>query len=183
MNAILVVNLPDHRFAALLDVLRPERRAPPLVARPVEAAPAAPPNRPRRSRVAAGYEVALLGEAWAVASLAEALHKALARLHDVAPELFEALARDGGRTRPIVARSPEALYPGNPGLADKALSVGGGWWVGTNYSRRDVERIFERIAIAARRVMGVDLGLRLRAGPGLIARENQLGGSRARGSG
>lgn len=76
---------------------------------------------------------------------------------DVLVNVFEALAqRDPsflerfaarpkhGRTRRYLARSPEELYPGRPDLAREHFSkLQSGWYVGTNVSHAQIERILE----------------------------------------
>lgn len=87
------------------------------------------------------------------------------KVHDCLATVLEALARrDGGflarlateqsRSRRIVARAPEALYPASPHLAKHARELPGGWWAITNCSRPDVER---SVATACR-VAGVTFG-------------------------
>ena len=74
---------------------------------------------------------------------------------DVLVGVFDALAeRDGtflerfaarpkhGRTRRYLARSAEELYPGRPDLArEYSAKLKSGWYVGTNVSKAQIERI------------------------------------------
>ena len=46
-----------------------------------------------------------------------------------------------GRSRPLIARTPEKLYPGRPDLASYSREFVPGWFVGTNWSHRDVKRL------------------------------------------
>ncbi len=76
---------------------------------------------------------------------------------EVLVSVFEALAkRDGtfldrfaarpkhGRTRRYLARSPEELYPGRPDLArEHFFKLESGWYIGTNVSHAQIERIIE----------------------------------------
>ena len=89
------------------------------------------------------YTVLVLGEILPVSTLVEALAKVLNMLADLDPEFLERLERTGGRTRRNVARGPHAIYPGRPDLSRYALEFRPGWWIGTNYSRRDICRIVE----------------------------------------
>lgn len=63
-----------------------------------------------------------------------------------------------GRTRRYLARSPEELYPGRPDLArehfHKLLS---GWYVGTNVSHAQIERIIEMACEVSRVRYGKEL--------------------------
>ena len=49
-----------------------------------------------------------------------------------------------GRTRRYLARSPEELYPGRPDLArEHSAKLKSGWYLGTNVSKAQIERIIE----------------------------------------
>lgn len=49
-----------------------------------------------------------------------------------------------GRTRRYLARVPDELYPGRPDLArEHSAKLKSGWFVGTNVSRAQIERIIE----------------------------------------
>lgn len=51
-------------------------------------------------------------------------------------------ARKHGRKRRYLAKDKTELYPGRPDLADKcSVEVVPGWWLGTNYSRRNIQDI------------------------------------------
>jgi predicted type IV restriction endonuclease len=90
---------------------------------------------------------------------------------DVLVNIFEALAhRDEtflerfaarpkhGRTRRYLARSAEDLYPGRPDLAGEHFSrLKSGWYVGTNVSRAQIERIVEMACEVSRVRFGKDL--------------------------
>jgi len=90
---------------------------------------------------------------------------------EVLVNVFEALAeRDGtflerfaarpkhGRTRRYVARSPEELYPGRPDLArEHSARLKSGWYVGTNVSKAQIERIIEMACEVARLQFGREL--------------------------
>lgn len=90
---------------------------------------------------------------------------------EVLVEVFEALAvRDTsflerfasrpkhGRTRRYLARSPAELYPGRPDLAAEHFSkLKSGWFVGTNVSRAQIERITEMACEVARLRFGQEL--------------------------
>lgn len=49
-----------------------------------------------------------------------------------------------GRTRGYLARSPDELYPGRQDLASEhSFKLKSGWYVGTNVSHAQIERIIE----------------------------------------
>ena len=54
-------------------------------------------------------------------------------------------SRKHGRKRRYVARTREELYPGRPGLADKSKQLSNGWWVGTNYSKNNINQIIQLV--------------------------------------
>lgn len=90
---------------------------------------------------------------------------------EVLVRVFEALAtRDSsflerfaarpkhGRTRRYVARSPDELYPGRPDLAREHYSqLQSGWYVGTNVSHAQIERILEMACEVSKIRLGIEL--------------------------
>jgi len=53
-------------------------------------------------------------------------------------------ARKHGKKRRYLARNREDLYPGRPDLASShSTQIVAGWWMGTNYSRRDIQKILD----------------------------------------
>jgi predicted type IV restriction endonuclease len=94
---------------------------------------------------------------------------------DVLVSVFETLSqRDGtflerfaalpkhGRTRRYLARSPEELYPGRPDLShEHSAQLSSGWWLGTNVSRAQIERIIEMACEVARVKYGRELSVNL----------------------
>jgi hypothetical protein len=73
------------------------------------------------------------------------------------PERFAARPKHG-RTRRYLARTPEELYPGRPDLAREHSSrLTSGWFVGTNVSRAQIERIVEMCCEVANIRFGKDL--------------------------
>ncbi len=49
-----------------------------------------------------------------------------------------------GRTRRYIARDRMELYPGRPDLAEEhSIEIAPGWWIGTNYSRRNIQQILD----------------------------------------
>ena len=69
---------------------------------------------------------------------------------------------DHGRSRRYIARKREDLYPERPDLArDAAKEFLPGWWVGTNVSKNQIERILELACKAAIIIYGKDLRLDL----------------------
>ena len=77
-------------------------------------------------------------------------------------ERFAALPRHG-RTRRYLAKTPEELYPGRPDLShEHSTQLSSGWWLGTNVSRAQIERVIEMACevagISYRHELSVNLG-------------------------
>jgi hypothetical protein len=69
-------------------------------------------------------------------------------------------ARKHGKKRRYLARNRNELYPGRPDLSEEhAIEIAGGWWMGTNYSRRDLQKMIN----LAREVAGSPLGSQINA--------------------
>jgi predicted type IV restriction endonuclease len=63
-----------------------------------------------------------------------------------------------GRTRRYLARTADELYPGRPDLAREHFSkLTSGWYVGTNVSKAQIERITEMCCEVARIRLGKDV--------------------------
>jgi len=73
------------------------------------------------------------------------------------PERFAARPKHG-RTRRYIARTPDELYPGRPDLArEHSTRLSSGWYVGTNVSKAQIERITEMCCEVAHIQFGKDL--------------------------
>ena len=88
---------------------------------------------------------------------ADALEETLRALTTGNAQRLEAVASVRGRVRPLIAQTPEALYPGRPDLTEFSREFVEGWFVGTNYSRRDVMRLIRAAAEACDLTWGVDI--------------------------
>lgn len=135
-----LVSLSEETVATLMALkLAPGESLDSVVGRVVAAATAVrPPVAASPSN--GGHTVALFGNELKVRTVQDALASVLAALGDRDEGFLGRLAAHRGRTRRIVARTPEALYPGSPHLAKYARELSGGWWMATNCSRRDVAR-------------------------------------------
>ena len=56
-----------------------------------------------------------------------------------------------------MAKDPQELYPGKHDLSHYSREIADGWYVGTNYSKRDVARILGRTCEIAGLILGDDL--------------------------
>lgn len=53
-------------------------------------------------------------------------------------------SRKHGKKRRYLARNKQDLYPGRPDLATQhSFEIVSGWWIGTNYSRRNIQEIID----------------------------------------
>ncbi len=67
-----------------------------------------------------------------------------------------------GKKRRFVARSRDELYPGRPDLAaSHSHQLPGGWWLGTNYSKKNIENIIKMACEVAGLNYGSDLIIKL----------------------
>ena len=94
---------------------------------------------------------------------------------DVMVQLFEELARKDstflerfaarpkhGKKRRFIARSQAELYPDRPDLGEAhSYRLSNGWWIGTNYSRENIERIIRMACEVAALTYGTDVVIKL----------------------
>lgn len=75
-------------------------------------------------------------------------------LDNTFPKRFAGLSKHGSKRR-YLAEDKYELYPGRPDFAEtKAHQLSCGWWVGKNYSKRDIKKIIGKAA----EVMSLNLG-------------------------
>ena len=103
------------------------------------------------------YDFEIFGEPCSVDTLADVLVSVLLFIHKIDDNFLPRISRESGRARPILARDPQELYPGRHYLSHYSRKVADGWYVGTNYSKKDVARILGRICDVAGLVLGDDL--------------------------
>lgn len=85
----------------------------------------------------------------------------LSRIDPLFLDRFAGLPKHG-RTRRYLARDKNELYPGRPDLVrDHSHQLSAGWWLGTNVSRVQIERIIEMACEVARIKYGTDLTINL----------------------
>ncbi len=86
-----------------------------------------------------------------------AVFEALSKRDSTFLERFAARPKHG-RTRRYLARSPDELYPGRPDLAkEHSFKLRSGWYVGTNVSHAQIERIIEMACEVSRVRYGKEL--------------------------
>ena len=110
-----------------------------------------------------------LGEKWTTcANDKDAYVEALRALQPRIADLLGRLARiSRTRKRTFFARTPEALFPGSPHLADKPshyCQVVPGWYADTNLSNRQKERVLVHACAVAGITYLEDFEIRFEAG-------------------
>lgn len=119
-------------------------RKTPIKQQPAEGStPATQPPRQQLPREKHSFSV--LGQSLSASSAREVMitvFKALAENDSQFLERFA--ARKHGKKRRYLAQSKSELYPDRPDLVESAaLELLPGWWMGTNYSRRDIQKIID----------------------------------------
>ena len=67
-----------------------------------------------------------------------------------------------GKKRQYLAQRCSEFYPDRPDLADTAATeLQTGWWMGTNYSRRDTQKIIDLAKEVARPEAGATMSVRV----------------------
>lgn len=105
----------------------------------------------------AHWHIRLENQKFSASTGADALEETLRRMTTGNPDRLNAVSGVKGRVRPLIARTPEELYPGRPDLVEFSREFVPGWFVGTNYSRRDVMRLIRAAAEACELTWGVDI--------------------------
>jgi excisionase family DNA binding protein len=116
----------------------------------------------RQSSVPRGGEVRFLlfgrersGQSWAD-MLVQVIEEFVAR----DPGFLLKFGQAGGRKRRYVAQDREDLYDSRPDLAKRfSRQLSNGWWLGTNYSRKDIFGMLEKACAIAGYRFGTDLDL------------------------
>jgi hypothetical protein len=116
----------------------------------------APTFRPTRTRVVDNFVYSFRGQKYQAGSAREVVTKVFQLFANEDRGFLERFAaRKHGKKRRYLARNRNELYPGRPDLsAEHAIEIADGWWMGTNYSRRDLQKMIN----LAREVAGPSLG-------------------------
>lgn len=99
--------------------------------------------RTRRATSGGAFYVKFKGSTYRVRTAREVLIKVFQVLAEADSGFLESFAsRKHGKKRRYLARDKYELYPGRPDLADQySVEVVPGWWLGTNYSRQNIQEI------------------------------------------
>ncbi len=121
----------------------------------------APPRRQQRG--GAQYSFTALGQELTAGTARDVMLKVFALLADDDPQFLERFAaRKHGKKRRYLARNRSELYPDRPDLVEiAAVELKPGWWMGTNYSRRDIQKIIDLAKEVARPDAGTTVNVRV----------------------
>ncbi|MAT97340.1 MAG: hypothetical protein CL608_09380 [Anaerolineaceae bacterium] len=106
-------------------------------------------NRKAKERKATAtrnkYSFKFKQKTYSASSARDVMTQLLQLLADEDDTFLERFAsRKHGKKRRYIARVREDLYPGRPDLADEhSVEVVPGWWLGTNYSRSNIQQIID----------------------------------------
>lgn len=107
---------------------------------------------PRQKRPRNQHSFSVLGQSLTASSARDVMTTVFRALAEDDSQFLERFAaRKHGKKRRYLSRSKSELYPGRPDLVESAaLEILPGWWIGTNYSRRDIQKIIELAKEVAR---------------------------------
>ena len=134
------------------------------------------PSEPKRTLQAGNQEKVLLGRNQGSREISyslfgkqrtaptakSALIEILEEMSKRDQDFFENLSRTArGRRRNHLARTREEVYPQRPDLAEGAIEIAPGWWIGVNIANREKRRILERACEVLSIKFGEDLQITL----------------------
>ena len=98
---------------------------------------------PDRAHTVGNFNLVFKGKQYAARSAREVMTKLFQLLFQEDNGFLDRFAsRKHGRKRRYLAREKFELYPGRPDLSEQhSIEVVPGWWLGTNYSHRNIQDI------------------------------------------
>ncbi len=107
--------------------------------------PSAPKTGTTLTRTVDNFKFTFRGKEFFARSAREVMTKLFQLLSKEDSGFLDRFAsRKHGKKRRYLARHKGDLYPGRPDLAEQhSIEVVSGWWLGTNYSRRNIQDIIE----------------------------------------
>ena len=98
-----------------------------------------------RTRTVDNFNFVFKGKEYSARSAREVMTKLFQLLSQEDSGFLDRFAsRKHGKKRRYLARDKRDLYPARPDLAEQhSVEVVAGWWLGTNYSRRNIQDIIE----------------------------------------
>jgi len=120
-----------------------------------------PTFRPIRTRAVENFVFSFKGQKYQAGSAREIVSKLFQLLGKEDGDFLDRFAaRKHGKKRRYLARNRNELYPGRPDLSEEhSIEIADGWWMGTNYSRRDLQKMIN----LAREVAGPSLSSQINA--------------------
>ena len=119
---------------------------------------AAKTRAPRPTRSTGPISFRLRGREFQARSAIEVLITVLEQLSSSDQGFLERFAARPKRgRRRYVARNREELYPGRPDLSQHSHRLSSGWWVGKNYSKREIKQMLEMACEVTGLRFGIDL--------------------------
>lgn len=102
-------------------------------------------GRTIRTRTVDNFTFIFKGKEYSAGSAREVMRRIFQLLAQEDSGFLDRFAsRKHGKKRRYLARDKRDLYPGRSDLADQhAVEVIPGWWLGTNYSRRNIQEIID----------------------------------------
>lgn len=103
------------------------------------------PDSAPRTRTVDNLSFAFEGKTYQAGSAREAMVKVFQLLTKSDPGFLDRFAsRKHGRKRRYIAKDKNELYPGRPDLAaEHSIELVPGWWIGTNYSKSNIQQILD----------------------------------------
>lgn len=119
---------------------KPEKQ--PLISHTVTQSPGAGITR---TRTVDNFTLVFKGKEFSAGSAREVMTKIFQLLAQEDNGFLDRFAsRKHGKKRRYLAREKQDLYPGRPDLSEQhSVEIVPGWWLGTNYSRRNIQEIIE----------------------------------------
>jgi len=117
--------------------------------------------RKSRTRTVDNFVFSFKGQKYQAGSAREVVTKIFQLLAKEDRAFLERFAaRKHGKKRRYLSRERNELYPGRLDLSEEhSIEIADGWWMGTNYSRRDLQKMIN----LAREVAGSVLGSQINA--------------------
>lgn len=102
-------------------------------------------HRNSRKRTVDNFSFAFEGNTYQAGSAREVMVKVFQLLAKSDASFLERFAsRKHGKKRRYIAQEKVELYPGRPDLAEEhSIEIIPGWWMGTNYSRSNIQQILD----------------------------------------
>jgi predicted type IV restriction endonuclease len=150
--------------AFLNELLRQEPPKPAITHRRQDPPPAPEPQpTPSPSGTDGPFSVTFQGKTHHLRNASAVMLQVFRLLNEQDPTFLDRfVAQKHGRTRRYVARNRSELYPGRTDLSEQhSVEIVPGWWLGTNYSRGNINDIIRLACEVAQLRVGQDIRISL----------------------